>query len=735
MYEKTHCSVDLPLTAIEGRLLRWIAKAIVCLLVLLLLEASPSSHAQTDQLIRESELGGPQLRLLSGVGHTSYALQLSSDLKIRVTGLLATATLTQRFRNESADWMEAEYLLPLPHDAAVHRMDFTVGERRVVGEIRERGEARKVFDAARKAGKRSALLEQQRPHLFTTRVANVPPGEEVAVSVDMIVPVTYLDGEFSLRFPTTVTAPYIPGRPLIIPSAEAELVGSSNADGSEPRVSGVHDTWLPLAGSGWALPTRQVPDAPLISAPQRVGGPPANPINPLSLELVLNPGIPLAMVDALYHELAIERADSAYRIRFERAVVEMDRDLVLRWRPQGAAQPQAAVFRERFDGADYGMLMLLPPTGDTSPTAIPRELVLVIDVSGSMQGEPIRQAKESALHALAGLGPQDSVNLIAFSNQYRQLFESPRRADARSLKLASAFVGGLSANGGTEMLPALHAALTSDDRVAIEKPSGALRQIVFITDGAVGNEQEMLSLLERERGAARLFTVGIGSAPNSYFMHRAAEVGRGEAVFIGRSENVANELDALFGRIAMPMASAIEVDWPARVEAFPSPIPDLYQGQPVLQMARLEDLDVQQPIRVRGEVMGKAWEKQITLPQTTNESGVATAWARQKIAALLVNLHRGVPRPEVRAQVLPLALQFSLVSPFTSFVAVEEKAVRPLDAQVVPEKLPNVTPAGQAVQRFALAQGATSGPVKLYLGLLFAFIALFGFALNRPEPL
>ncbi|MEM7691896.1 MAG: VIT domain-containing protein, partial [Pseudomonadota bacterium] len=236
------------------------------------------------------EVLGPQLQLrsLDGSNHTA-ALQLSAHLDLEVSGLLAKATLTQRFRNDNVDWVEAEYLMPLPHDAAVTQLEILLGERVIRGQVRERAEARAVFEAARKAGKRSALLEQQRPHLFTTRVANVPPGEEIAVRVEMVLPIAFGDGEFSLRFPTTITAPFMPGITL-----EQESEGKT--------------AWLPLNGSGWALATDEVLDAPLLSAPQvRASLASSNPRNALSIAMSLRTGIPLAAIQSRYHELAVER--------------------------------------------------------------------------------------------------------------------------------------------------------------------------------------------------------------------------------------------------------------------------------------------------------------------------------------------------------------------------------------------------------------------------------------------
>ena len=496
--------------ALTERTLHYLAAAVLALLVALLLEASPRARAAAG-----SEPGAPTLLLTSGGGDSTAAVALETHLELRIAGLLARGTLTQRFRNDSGEWREAAYLLPLPPDAAVTRLELEVDGRRIVGQIRERAEARQVYDGARRAGRRAVLLEQQRPHLFTSRVANVPPGQAVEVRVELLLPVRYRDGEFSLRFPTTQTAVYVPGAPL---------TGGEAA----PESAAV----LPLDGSGWAAPTVAVPDAPLLTPFQHPrAGSDGRPLNPLSLHIDLQPGIPLAAVDALYHDLAVARLGDAYTLTLRNGSAEMDRDLVLRWRPRASASPQAAVFRERQDGEEYALLMLVPPTAAEAERKLARELLLVIDVSGSMQGEPIRQARHSVLHALDALGPDDYVNVLAFNDRYRALFPVAQPADAKTLGLARAFVRNLAANGGTEMLPALAAALRAPVPVGAE--TAPLRQLIFVTDGAVGNEEQMFALLEAERGDSRLFTVGIGSAPNGYFMHRAAELGASEASMSG----------------------------------------------------------------------------------------------------------------------------------------------------------------------------------------------------------
>lgn len=662
------------------------------------------------------------------------AVMLETSLDLSVAGLLAHGTLTQRFRNDSDEWREAEYLLPLPADAAVTQFVLEVDERRILGEIRERAQARQVFDRARRAGKRSALLEQQRPHLFTTRVANVPPGEEIVIRVDLLLPVAYRDGLFSLRFPTTLTPPYIPG--LTLPVAEP---GVDSKEGT-PSVG----TWMSLAGAGHVAGTDQVPDAALLTLLQREAAVDVRRArNPLRLTVDLRPGLALREIDALYHDLNIERRAGAgsdtYVLTLRDGVTEMDRDVVLRWQPRASARPQAAVFRESLQGEDYALLMVLPPQLEPSKAArLPREFLVLVDVSGSMQGESIRRARESLLYALDTLQPGDTLNIMAFSNAVLRLYDRPRAVTSATLAEARNFVRSLSADGGTEMLPALTAALEQPGALEGDPERRPLRQLLFVTDGAVGNEAALFDLLGRHRDTTRLFAVGIGNAPNTYLLQEAAALGRGQALYIADPKDVAAQLGDLFRRLEAPMASELTVDWPADAEVFPARVPDLYAGEPLLQVARLDAFeavaDKPAMIAVSGQLRDRVWTQQLAMPSQARDEGVATYWARQKIAQLMRGVRGDTRDAALRSAVLPLALQFSLASPFTSFVAVEEMPARPAAAPLRPVAMPNVMPKGMAPGRIHFAQGATTGLAQLYLGAFAVFIALLVWVMTRPEP-
>ena len=247
--------------------------------------------------------------------------------------------------------------------------------------------------------------------------------------------------------------------------------------------------------------------------------------------------------------------------------------------------PQTSLFYESVGGQDYLLAMVTPPTLDAAPKLLPRELIFVIDNSGSMAGTSIVQAKQSLLFALGRLRPGDKFNVVRFDDTLETLFDTAVDASSDNLAIAKHFVSRLDAEGGTEMLPALEAALKD----ATPEDTTRLRQVVFLTDGSVGNEAQLFEEIAKNRGRSRLFTVGIGSAPNSYFMTRAAELGRGTFTEIGSDAQVLERMSALFAKLEKPVMMGLKAEWPAgtSVEVWPDPLPDLYAGEPVVLSAKL----------------------------------------------------------------------------------------------------------------------------------------------------
>ncbi|HEU4647265.1 MAG TPA: marine proteobacterial sortase target protein [Burkholderiales bacterium] len=650
-----------------------LASAVVLVAAVLLLAGR--AHAA-------SEPGMLMLRTAEGAQAPAAPL-LSTDVEFRVSGMVARARVVQTFRNDSTEWVEGVYVFPLPENAAVDRLQLRVGERRIEGEIRERGAARRTYERARAAGRRTALMDQERPNLFTASVANIGPRELIAVELEYQQTLRYEDGRYSMRFPMVVGPRYIPGA---------------------LKVSAPQDF-------GWSSNTDPVPDAARITPP--VLRPQAGAINPVRIRVELDAGVPLAQVSSPYHRVAIhELSDSRRRIELADGPVPAQRDFELAWTPRAGQAPGIAWFTEFKDGAHYGLLMVMPPAAAPG-TRLAREVVFVLDTSGSMAGASIRQAKDALAMALARLAPGDRFNVVEFNSSAQRLHEEAQPVNPRNVRHAIDWVHGLDARGGTEMAAALRLALDGTEGV------GRVRQVVFLTDGAVGNEEALFRLIRERLGDTRLFTVGIGSAPNSHFMSKAAELGRGSFTYIGRIEEVQQKMSALFAKIESPVMQALEVHWPegVRAQAWPSRIPDLYVGEPVVIAASLDRLEGE--VRVTGLRDNRAWEARVPLALNGGGAGMGSLWARGKVEALTDSIREGVPEEAVRIQVIELAAAHRLVTKYTSFVAVDRTPARTSDAQLklaaVPTNLPEgweydqvfgELPQGSTDSRFALLSGA-----------------------------
>lgn len=671
-----------------------------------------------------ADLDGGHMLLYDGQ-NTAYAAAVlqSSKVHFDISGMVATVTLEQSFRNDSGRWLEGVYAFPLPDTAAVRAMEMRVGERRIIGRIRERAEAKTIYQQAKSAGRKTSLVEQQRPNLFSNRVANIAPGETIVVRLEYVQQVAYKAGLFSLRFPATITARYMPGVPL--------------APVGDP------DEAAPLEVNpylGWALPTNAVADADAISPLQYPQpGSEQAPLNPLEVSVRLDTGIPLAKVEAPYHDITLARRAGVYDIRLANGVSEMDRDFVLTWQPVAGAVPTAALFTEEVAGEYYGLLLVLPPAEDRATPPLPREIIFVVDTSGSMGGLSIRQARSSLGRALQALRPEDRFNIIEFNSTHQALYRRPVPATREHVQQALEFVKQLEASGGTEMLPALRAALATPGDHDLLEERLPLRQVIFITDGAVGNEVALFEEISAGLGSSRLFTVGIGAAPNSWFMREAARQGRGTHTHIGSLEEVGEQMGGLFEQLARPAAVDLEIDWPAPVEAWPQRIPDLYQGEPLLVAVKFGAAPPSGELVVRGRLAELDWAQRIQIaaaqePLAGNaHKGVASLWARHKIAGLLDQQLRGRSEDAVRADVLPIALQHQLLSPYTSFVAEEEQIARPAGEALNKVAVPNTRPQGQTPQGFAYPRTATTGPAKLWLGTLLVFLGTLLRVLRQPE--
>jgi Ca-activated chloride channel family protein len=651
-------------------------------LVIIISVPPPAAAQAVDGPVDPAEIGHGSLLLLSPDGAALRAPNQATQVTISVRGLVAEAVVTQHFSNPEDEWVEGVYVFPLPVDTAVHAMRLQIGERIIEGQVKERAEAKKTYERAKRQGKKASLVEQERPNIFTTSVANIGPGDEVSVEIRYQEVLEFDSGRFELRFPMVVGPRFMPGAP-------------------NPHGPG---------GTGWAFDTTQVPDASRISPP--VLHPSRGPINPVDLTVTLDAGLPVEAVVCRSHDAAVDRMGDTHRVVL--TGVPADRDFILEWRPQHGAEPRAAVFTEERDGAFYVLAMLMPPVGDdAAELRLARETVFVIDTSGSMGGTSIIQARRAVDLALERLQPDDWFNVIAFSGGYRQLFPASRQALPPAVDEARSWVERLSAGGGTNMMPALRAALVDPEEHT------PLRQVVFITDGCVGNEDALFAEISSSLGRSRLFTVGIGSAPNAHFMERAARFGRGSSTTISSPIEVAARMGELFAKIEQPVLADVELVFPdPDAEVWPERIPDLYHGEPVLVTARLGT--IHGDLRATGTRSGGSWEREVGFEVGTTRAGVHRLWARRKIASLMDRRTTGTPEAEVRAAVLEVALGHSLVSKYTSLVAVDVTPTRPVDEGLATRPVPTNLPAGWDFSRVfgSMPRGGTAARLHLIVGLL-----------------
>ncbi|MFZ1839261.1 MAG: VWA domain-containing protein, partial [Dokdonella sp.] len=438
----------------------------------------------------------------------------------------------------------------------------------------------------------------------------------------------------------------------------------------------------------------------------------------VAVSIDLDPGLPLRRVESPSHALKVTRSGTRYAIALADGSVSADRDFVLEWAPVLGAAPASAVLTETVDGETYAMVMMLPDSQLANP--LPRELILVIDTSGSMEGESIKQARAALDLALVSLRPGDRFNVIQFNSVTEALFPDAVAMTPADVALAREWVAGLRANGGTEMLDALRTALRGTP------PAGHVRQVVFATDGAVDDAAGLYELIDRDLGQSRLFPIGIGSAPNAQFIERAATSGRGSSVVIRGAGEVGERMRELFAKLDRPALRDLALSWPGVADSYPQRLPDLYAGEPLVVVARLSNLHG--TLEARAANKATTWSKSLPLDHAASMPGIARLWAQRKIESLEQSIDRGANPEDVRDQVLRLAIEHHLISAYTSLIAVEQAPARDSAEDLASRRIANGLPAGS----LAYAATATSAPLLELVGLILLLMAaLLAWAARR----
>ncbi|MGH1588337.1 marine proteobacterial sortase target protein [Methylobacterium phyllosphaerae] len=628
------------------------------LALLALLVMFASAHAAPGR-----DRGGLTLRGPAGTAPVE-AVQLATDISVDVSGPTARATVTQAFRNVTADWVEGTYVYPLPEDAAVDGMKLVVGDRVIVADIRERAAAKRAYETAKAAGQSAALTAQERPNVFTNAVANIGPGETVVVQItyQQTIPVS---GETrTLRLPLVVAPRYNPA-PASVDAVSLDGVAEAARD--------------------------PVPDRARISPP--VLDPALSPpTNPVAVTVRLQAGFAVGAVQSATHAIRVtETGSEARTVTLAEGVVPADRDLELTWAPIPSRVPGLGLFRETVAGRTYLLATVNPPAIEADAAARPaRDVTFVIDNSGSMSGASMRQAKAGLLAGLGRLTTRDRFNVIRFDDTWDALHPEPVPATPAALAEAEAFVAALEARGGTEMLAPLKAALADP-----HPEDGRVRQVVFLTDGAVGDEERIFAAIHAGLGRTRLFMVGIGSAPNGHLMRHAAEIGRGSFTEIRDLAQVGERTRALYEKLESPAVTDLTATFSVPgVTVTPGALPDLYRGDPLVFAALLPGAS-EGTVTVSGRVGGRTWTRTLPLTEAGAGDGISKVWARSRIGETETARITGrLGADAADATILVLALEHGLTTRLTSLVAVDATPRRAPGTPLVAADLPLNLPAG-----------------------------------------
>jgi Ca-activated chloride channel homolog len=609
--------------------------------------AALRSSQLTVNAAQESETQGA-LQVLDATGKPKAICPLKhTSVKAEISGFISRVVVSQEFENPFKEKIEAVYTFPLPQNAAVDDMTMLVGDRTVRGRVLRREEAQAVYEAAKTGGKVASLLDQERPNIFTQSVANIMPGEQIKITISYVETLKYEDGSYEFVFPMVVGPRYIPG----------------NATGSP--VSG---------GNGLAQDTDSVPDASRI-APRpvakgmRVG-------HDISLEVALDAGVAIDNVSSGSHAIDMQRPGVAQAyVRLKNSSVIPNKDFILRYDVAGKGISDA-LLTHRSERGGFFTLILQPPDRVTVSDVTPKELVFVLDTSGSMSGFPIEKAKETMKLALDSLYPADTFNLITFAGDTNILFPEPVPATRQNLQKAQAFLASRSGGGGTEMMKAIKAALDPSDA------QGHLRIVCFMTDGYVGNDMGIIAEV-RNHPNARVFAFGIGSSVNRFLLDKMAEHGRGEVEYVALSDDGSAAARRFHERVRNPLLTDISLEWNGLpvADVYPHRIPDLFGAKPVILTGRYTAAGTG-VIRLKGKMSGRDFVRDIpvTFPESTSQHDVlAPLWARSRIDDLMGQdfngMQQGSMRPDLKETITSLGLEYRLMTQFTSFVAVEEMIV------------------------------------------------------------
>jgi Ca-activated chloride channel homolog len=566
-----------------------------------------------------------------------------TSVKASISGYVARVSVRQQFHNPFQEKIEAVYTFPLPAEAAVDEMTMKVGSRVIKGSIKKREEARQIYDQARARGNVAALLDQERPNIFTQSVANIEPGENIDIEINYVNLLAYEDGAFTFSFPTVVGPRFIPG---------TQSLGRT--------------------GTGTVPDTNMVPDASRITPTAAKPGQRAG--HDLSIEMNINAGVPIRSLGSKLHEVLIERKGaSTANIKLKDMDSIPNKDFVVSWTVT-ADLVQSGYLTHRRDKDGFFTLILIPPKRVAASSVQPKEMVFVIDCSGSQSGRPIQKAKETMAYILDHMNPRDTFQIITFNNNVEMFPDYPKVASATMKADAISFIQRLQARGGTWMAPAVEAACS------LPNPDHRLRIMTFMTDGYVGNDFQIIGMIKKYRDKARWFSFGTGNSVNRFLIDNIAKEGGGEAEYVLLNTSAEEVGKKFYDRISSPVLSDLKIEFKGveTKEVFPKNLADLWAQRPLYFSGRYLQAGSGKVI-LSGYSGGKPYKQEMKLDfpdrQDANEV-LPSIWARAKVERLMSEdwcaAQSGNLNPELKDEIIACALKYHIMSQYTSFVAVEE---------------------------------------------------------------
>jgi len=613
----------------------------------------------------EVPVSGGELRLVTprpthddtGASRSAIAFPLRhTDVHAQVDGMAAIYTVTQTFENPFDEPIDAVYLFPLGDEAAITDYAITVGDRTIAGEIQKKEDARRTYEEAKAQGQTAALLEQEKQNIFKQRIANLAPHEAISVRMQYMELLGYDDGQYEIDVPLTIGPRYLPQEGTGDNPIGSHVAGESGRPGV---------TSIPYADASVAGST-------------------------VSFSADIDAGVPVLGVASPSHQLVVREGGATRRhVELADASELPNRDLVVRYKT-ASEQTMVGLLAHRMDKHGYFTLYVQPKAAYKTGDITPREVMVVIDTSGSMNGQPLAQAQKVARALVDSLQPTDTFDVMAFSGSTQAMASAPIAGDAAGKAAGDTFIAGLTAGGGTEMGPAMEKALETNPG------NDRIRLVYFLTDGFVGNDDVIVRAARGNLGTNRIFSIGIGSAPNRALLDQIASVGRGFPTYVNLGENASSIGEDLVRKTAYPYLTDIKIEWNGLAvgAVTPAAIPDVYAGMPLVVSGVYT-----QPGHAKVVVSAMAAGHrvkiplEVTLPERVDAEPVAALYARRRIDELYA-LAGGFVTPETKKQITDLGLAFHMVTDYTSFVAVDRARIVNKDGTSRVVEQPALVPAG-----------------------------------------